>query len=454
MNNNNTTPLSVEVMNGQATINLATLGHVSHGKSSLVETLTGTKPLRHSSEIVRNITIKLGYSNFKVFKCEKCPCPECYFSTGSNDAMTVCTNKQCNGKVQLIRHFSFVDCPGHDALMATMLSGASVVDAAVLVIASNQTVPQLQTAEHLVAAEMMNLKDKMVVVQTKLDLLNDIRQAKENYEQIQSFVNGTIAENAPVIPVSCVLKRSGGGYGTDVLLQHLVEKIPVPVKDFTTKPYMNVLRSFDVNNPGISYSDAKGGVIGGSLVRGALHIGQDIEVRPGLVLLHPDGSFTYSPLITKVVSLYSEQTTLQAAYPGGLIGVGTNLDPTLTKADKLIGNVIGLPNTLPDVYIQLELEYQLLHRMVGVKTQSDNKSSIKTKKISKADTLMLSIGTISCYSQVIGVRGTLIKVKLNKPVCVERNDKVALSRKVDGSYRLIGVGVITSGQSIELRKYC
>lgn len=163
--NNDLTPLSVEIMKKQVTINLATLGHVSHGKSSLVECLTGVKPLRHSSEIARNITIKLGYSNFKVYKCQKCPTPNCYFTTGaSNEEPIACKNKLCDGSPQLVRHFSFVDCPGHDYLMATMLSGASVVDAGLLVIASNQAVPQPQTAEHLVAAEIMNLKDKIITI--------------------------------------------------------------------------------------------------------------------------------------------------------------------------------------------------------------------------------------------------------------------------------------------------
>lgn len=75
--------------------------------------------------------------SFKIYKCsnEKCPRPQCYRSAGSDkEDEFPCDRPSCKGKFKLIRHISFVDCPGHEVLMATMLNGASVMDAALLVI--------------------------------------------------------------------------------------------------------------------------------------------------------------------------------------------------------------------------------------------------------------------------------------------------------------------------------
>ena len=92
--------------------------------------------MRHEKEKSRNITIKLGYANAKLYKCPSCPPPDCYKSFGSKkEDNPKC--KACDSTLQLIRHVSFVDCPGHDVLMATMLAGAAVMDSALLLIAGN-----------------------------------------------------------------------------------------------------------------------------------------------------------------------------------------------------------------------------------------------------------------------------------------------------------------------------
>lgn len=78
-----------------------------------------------------------GYANAKIYKCdnEKCPRPACYISGGSSkDDSFPCLRPACSGRFRLVRHVSFVDCPGHDILMATMLNGAAVMDAALLLI--------------------------------------------------------------------------------------------------------------------------------------------------------------------------------------------------------------------------------------------------------------------------------------------------------------------------------
>lgn len=170
-------------------------------------------------ETLNNIFI-LGYANAKIYKCDnpKCPRPTCYISGGSSkDDHFPCLRPSCSGRFRLVRHVSFVDCPGHDILMATMLNGAAVMDAALLLIAGNESCPQPQTSEHLAAIEIMKLKH-IIILQNKIDLVKE-GQAKEQYEQIVKFVQGTVAEGAPIIPISAQLK-----YNIEVMRYQLTEK--------------------------------------------------------------------------------------------------------------------------------------------------------------------------------------------------------------------------------------
>ena len=116
----------------------------------------------------------------------------------------------CGGNYRLVRHVSFVDCPGYDILMATMLNGAAIMDAALLLIAGNETCPQLQTSEHLAAIEIMKLKH-IIILQNKIGLVRDTA-AEEQYQKILEFVRGTVAADAPIIPISAQLK-----YNVDVV---------------------------------------------------------------------------------------------------------------------------------------------------------------------------------------------------------------------------------------------
>jgi len=96
--------------------------------------------VRHYREMFRNITIKLGYANAKLYMCPNCPAPERFKSYGSSKPDVVPCDI-CKTELVLYRHVSFVDCPGHDTLMATMLAGAAVMDAALLLVAGNATYP-------------------------------------------------------------------------------------------------------------------------------------------------------------------------------------------------------------------------------------------------------------------------------------------------------------------------
>ncbi|XP_065057223.1 eukaryotic translation initiation factor 2 subunit 3, Y-linked-like [Rhopilema esculentum] len=436
-------PLSPEVISRQATINIGTIGHVAHGKSTVVKAISGVQTVRFKNELVRNITIKLGYANAKIYKCDSqsCPKPVCYRSCGSSkEDVFPCDRIGCNGKFRLMRHISFVDCPGHDILMATMLNGAAVMDAALLLVAGNESCPQPQTSEHLAAIEIMKL-EHILILQNKVDLVKE-SQAREQSEQIARFVEGTIAEKAPVIPISAQLK-----YNIEVICEYICKKVPIPIRDFTSEPRLIVIRSFDVNKPGCEVDDLKGGVAGGSILRGVLKVGQEIEIRPGIVSKDGDGKLKCQPIFSKIVSLFAEHNDLQFAAPGGLIGVGTKIDPTLCRGDRMVGQVLGAVGALPEIYTEFEINYHLLRRLLGVKTEGDKKGA-KIQKLAKNEVLMVNIGSLSTGGRVIAVKKDLARIVLTQPVCTEIGEKIALSRRVESHWRLIGWGQIRKGVTI------
>ena len=221
--------------------------------------------------------------------------------------------------MKLLRHVSFVDCPGHDILMATMLNGAAVMDAALLLVAGNETCPQPQTSEHLAAIEIMKLQH-IIILQNKVDLIRET-QAEEHHQQITDFVKGTVAGNAPIVPISAQLK-----YNIDTVVEYITKHIPVPNRDLTSPARLIVIRSFDVNKPGAEVHQLKGGVAGGSILTGVLRLGQEIEVRPGLITKDDKGRTKCRPIFSKVVALRAENNDLDFAVPGGLIAVGTKIE--------------------------------------------------------------------------------------------------------------------------------
>ncbi|ONM58717.1 uncharacterized protein [Zea mays] len=439
-------PLSPEVISRQATINMGTIGHVAHGKSTVVKAISGVQTVRFKNELERNITIKLGYANAKIYKCEddRCPRPMCYkaYGSGKEDSPLCDVPGFENTRMKLLRHVSFVDCPGHDILMATMLNGAAIMDGALLLIAANESCPQPQTSEHLAAVEIMRLQH-IIILQNKIDLIQE-SAAMNQHEAIQKFIQGTIAEGAPVVPISAQLK-----YNIDVICEYLVKKIPIPERNFTSPPNMIVIRSFDVNKPGSEVDEIRGGVAGGSILRGVLRVNQKIEVRPGIVMKDETGNIKCTPIYSRIVSLYAEQNELQFAVPGGLIGVGTTMDPTLTRADRLVGQVLGEVGSLPDVYVELEINFFLLRRLLGVRTKGTEKAG-KVSKLTKGEILMLNIGSMSTGARVLAVKNDLAKLQLTAPVCTSRGEKVALSRRVEKHWRLIGWGQIQAGTTLEV----
>jgi translation initiation factor 2 subunit 3 len=312
--------------------------------------------------------------------------------------------------------------------MATMLSGSALMDGAMLVIAASEKCPQPQTKEHLMALELVGIKN-IVIVQSKIDVVSQ-KEAIDNYHEIKAFVKGTIAENAPIVPVS-----SQKGINMGALVQALDSTIPEPERDPDAEPLMLIARSFDVNKPGCNWKDVKGGVVGGSLIRGILRADEKIEIRPGRQT-QVENKIKWIPITTTITSINAGSKHVEAAAPGGLLGVGTKLDPALTKSDALAGQVLGHEGKLPPVWEKIRCSVTLMERVVGAT------SELIIEPLKHSEPLMLSIGTAVTVGVVSNTKKDHVEIALKRPVCAEIGSRIAISRQVGARWRLIGMGVL------------
>lgn len=402
----------------QPEVNIGTIGHVDHGKTTLVQALTGVWASRHSEELKRGITIKLGYADMPIYKCPKCEPPK------NLSTKPVCP--ACGSKAVFARAISFVDAPGHEALMATMLSGAAIMDGVILVIAADEACPQPQTREHLAAADVTGIKN-IIIAQNKIDIVDE-KRAHQSHAEIKNFVKGTAAEDAPIIPIS-----AQRGINMDILLQAMEQFIPTPKRDENKPPFMYVVRSFDTNKPGTTIDTLEGGVLGGTIIQGTFKVGDELEIRPGIAT---EGKSTHTPLFSEIVTLQAGGKNVEEAHCGGLVGVGTLLDPSYSKADGLTGNIAGKTGMLPPTLSELTLQAQILDRAVGTKELA------KIDEVTMNETLLLHVGAAITVGKVASIRKGNVLIKLTRPVCAHTASRVALSRKIGGRWRLIGFGMI------------
>ena len=387
-------------------LNVGVVGHIDHGKTTLLSRLTGKFTDTHSEELKRGITIKLGYADIIISKDGKK-----YNSKGKGDN---------------VRYISFIDAPGHEMLMATMLSGAAIIDAAILVVAANEGIKP-QTREHFVALQAKNIKN-IIIVQNKIDLVSKER-ALESCKEIKEFVKGTIAEDAPIVPVS-----AQQGVNIDKLLEELT-KLEIPKRDEKSKAVFLVARSFDINKPGKEISKLNGGVLGGILKKGKLKVGDEIEIKPGLVE-KKQNQIKYEPLTTKILSLHKGNKSVKEVTPGASISIETELDPYLTKTDSLTGCLVSTKGNLPDIKHKIKIKYKLFDEVLGSEEHKDV-DALKTKEM-----LMLSVCTTISVGTIESLKNGEAVLNLNIPVVAIEHDQIGLARNVGGHWRLIGWGEI------------
>jgi translation initiation factor 2 subunit 3 len=411
--------MSITPLPKQPEVNIGTLGHVDNGKSTLVQAISGVWTGRHSEELKRGITIRVGYADAVQYRCDLCEEPYNYYS------VPVCPihNKEC----EFVRAISFIDCPGHHSLMITMLSGAALFDGAILVADARVKFPQAQDREHLEAALIMGVS-KMVVAQNKIDVI-DKKRALASYDEIRSYLEKIGLHDVPIIPVS-----AQQGVGVEALLYAMDKYIPTPARELSKPFLMPILRSFNVNLPGTPATMIRGGVIGGSIIQGRLRVGDEIEIAPGIPVR--EGSSEYEPIVTEVVSIQAGGRSVEEATSGGLIGVETSLDPALTKSDALVGEMAGSPSKLPPVWKTLEVEYTLFQKVIGVEGDVD------VKQISEKEPLVINSYTAVTSGIVVKRHGGRLTLNLSKPLCAWPGDRVSICRKIGMGWRLIGYGLI------------
>jgi translation initiation factor 2 subunit 3 len=401
----------------QPELNIGMVGHVDHGKTTLLESLSGVWADTHSEEIKRGITIRLGYADAVFYK----------------EGAVYTTKPKDKSKAKVLRKVSFVDAPGHESLMATMLSGATIMDGALLLIAATETCPQPQTREHLMALQIVGIKN-IVIVQNKIDLVDE-KSAIKNYNEIEEFVKGTGYENAPIVPISAQHKA-----GISSLIKAIEETIPTPTCDKNKDPLMLVARSFDINSPGTLPKDLAGGILGGGMKQGILKTGEEIEIKPGRKVLEKNKEVRKA-IKTKIIDLKYGGASVKEIFPGGTVGILTSLDPSIVKSDSLTGSIVGLPGKLPDTLYEIILSLNLLERVVG--TQEE----LKVEPIKMNETLMLNVNSAATVGIVTGFKKKNIACRLKIPVCAELNSRVTISRRIGNRFRLIGYGKIVEGKS-------
>jgi translation initiation factor 2 subunit 3 len=323
------------------------------------------------------------------------------------------------------------NCPGHNLLTETMMNGTCVMDTSILVESVKNPIPAPQTVEHLKALQLGGIPNSIVCV-NKLDLVKQ-EVATEYIERFEEYLETTIAKNSPIVPMSATF-----GYNIDVLLDY-ISQIKVPKRAIDESVKMIIIRSFNVNHPGTKINELKGGVIGGTIVRGMLKVGDEIEIRPGYIEKIGDDkkNWKYKPLKSKVLSIHSEKNKLDYAISGGLIGVQLEIDPALTSEDGLVGNVLTSQTEPNDVYEDIAIEYELLD---------------KTFELKKKMELNINVNASNCkcvLTKIIGKEGVILLKLEDRPISINNGDKVTLSYKKDSQVNIIGYGKIIDGNKCE-----
>ena len=393
------------------TINVGLVGHIDHGKTTLLYKLSGKWADTHSEELKRGITIKLGYADAIVRE--------------EDGTLTVDKNSKGTPK----KYITFVDAPGHEMLMATMLSGAAIMDAAILVIAANEGIKP-QTQEHLVALKAKKIKN-VIIVQNKIDLVSK-EQALENYKQIKEFVKSTIAEKSPIIPVS-----AQQGINIEKVLEELCKiKVDKAKQKPGDKPLFLVARSFDINKPGTDIEKLHGGVLGGALKQGKLKVGDVIEIKPGYSY-KKQNQYHYKTVKSKIVSMQKGPYQVKEAGVGGSLALETELDPSLTKSDSLSGCIASLNGKLPDITDNIKIKFELFKEVFGT-GKHEHVQEIKPNEL-----LMLSINTTTSVGHVQKAHKGEAELSLKIPVVPLKKESIGIARNLNGHWRLVGFGSIS-----------
>ena len=262
---------------------IGTAGHVDHGKSTLVQRLTGIDPDRLAEEKARALTIDLGFA---------------WLTLPDGETLGI------------------VDVPGHRDFIENMLAGVGGIDAALLVVAADEGVMP-QTREHLAILDLLGINAGLVAL-TRVDLVDDPQWLELVQEEVLELLEGTSLADAPMVPVSAT-----EGIGIDELLECLCEILAQrPERLDGDQPRLPVDRVFSMSGFGT--------VVTGTLTGGLLCTGDEIELQPG-------------DMRGRIRGLQSYQQKVQRALPGSRVAVNIS---GLAKSAVARGHVLGKPGQL------------------------------------------------------------------------------------------------------------
>jgi len=274
---------------------IGTAGHVDHGKSTLVEALTGINPDRLREEQEREMTIDLGFA---------------WLTLPGGEAVGI------------------VDVPGHRDFIENMLAGVGGIDAALFVVAADEGVMP-QTREHLAILDLLEISNGVVAL-TKADLIDDPEWLELVETDVAGVLEGTALEGAPIVPVSA---RSGRGLQELLAALEEVLQRTAPRPD-RGQPRLWIDRVFTISGFGT--------VVTGTLLDGSLEVGQEVEVLP-------------QGLRARIRGLQTHKQKISRAVPGSRVAVNLS---GVAKTDLARGNLIALPGRLrPTILADVWLDY-------------------------------------------------------------------------------------------------
>lgn len=400
-------------------LNLGTLGSVSDGKSEMIYQLSGgIRTQRDSREKKRNITIKAGYANIKLWKCNDC---EMLYSSQYTSESNIC--EQCQINCQLSNTISFADCPGHQELIETMLSSVSLMKGAIIIISVFEPLKQKpQLIQHLIAAKMANL-DKLIICLNKCDLVN-IQTVKDRKKELEELLKKLEIQPLTIIPTSFTHKLG---------IKNLLKAINLYFNNSVNEETNNnitefrITRSFDINQPGINYNEIKGGCVGGSLIQGQFNKNDIVKILPGILIKEKDGRYTNEPIITTVLSFESDKKQIEQVNPGGLVGILTEIDPYYCKSDGLKSNIIVKESDNINVYRDIKINYTKIEEFEGNWTPKIN------------DKIFIQVANMSSDGKIIKINKNILEIELIKPICLLDTYKILLCIK-QPILKIVGIG--------------
>lgn len=397
------TNVLLENLKKQPIMNIGCLGSVSHGKSTMVKLLTGKSTQQHSKEKIKNITMKVGYANTKIYE--------------NNNNYTLEESEN------LVHHFSFVDCPGHHELIEVMMSGANLMNYGIVVVAGNQSIKlQPQLKQHLLTAKLTGIK-KLIFILNKLDLITKTLALERKYE-LEEYLKSLGIENPIIIPMALNL-----GLNQKYLLDAIMNEFPpILTKNQNLNSFIfSISRSFDINRNGINPLNMKGGVVGGSVIDGNLKLNDNIIISPGQIKFDKSkNEWRNKPFTSKVVSLKSETDNLSDITCGGLTAVGLEIDPFFTQSDRLKGQILHSKN------IKINCVSEIICDIVTLDDFTFNKNQILT----------LQVGCSTIQGKITNIKKTTVTFNLNKLIPIYKDIKILISDKNNKMIDLIGVGNI------------